>query len=170
MGLRMVWLILLLSSLVVFGTGSFLQCDLGRAISRIEEALDAVEEIQSAEDLKEAHDLAAEAEQDLRDAISILEEIEIPNWLYLPEQGALWWSGPILDQKTKEPVTASIFVNGRFIAEAQEVQLLMWETEEPVWVEVRAEGYEPWGIRFRFHLKGLEKLEGPVWLVRGVRR
>jgi hypothetical protein len=138
-----------------------------RAISAIEEALEAIQEIQTTEDLEEAQDLAEDAEQDLREAISILKDIEIPNWLYLPEQGALYWHGPILDQQTKQPVTADIFVNGRWVARAQEVQFLMWATEEePVWVEVRAEGYKPWELRFRFRLRKLEVIEGPVWLVR----
>jgi hypothetical protein len=143
------------------------QRQLDQAISKIEEALEAIQEIQSTEDLQEAQDLAEDAEQDLREAISILEDIEIPNWLYLPEQGALYWHGPILDQQTNQPVTADIFVNGRWVARAQEVQLLMWATEEePVWVEIRAQGYKPWELRFRFRLHKLEVIEGPVWLVR----
>ena len=60
-----------------------------RALDSIEDALSSVEEIETAEDLEEAQDLAADAEQDLRDAIDILEDIEIPNYLWLPEQGAL---------------------------------------------------------------------------------
>ena len=138
-----------------------------RALDSIEDALSSVEEIQTAEDLEEAQDLAADAEQDIRDAIFILENIEIPNWLWLLEQGALYWHGPILDKETEEPVEAKVFINGRFVAQAQEVQLLMWATEEaPVWVEVRAEGYKPWGLRWRFHLQGLKVMEGPVWLVK----
>jgi len=140
---------------------------ISRAISSLEDALWAVEEIQVAEDLEEAQELAAQAEEDLRDAISILEGIEIPNWLWLPQQGALYWHGPILDKETEEPVEAKVFINGRLVAQAQEVQLLMWATEEdPVWVEVRAEGYKPWGLRFRFHLRGLEVIQGPIWLVK----
>jgi hypothetical protein len=143
------------------------QRDLARALNRLKEALATVEEIQSIEDLQEAQDLAEDAEQDLREAISILEDFEIPNWLYLPEQGALYWHGPILDQETKQPVTADIFANGHWVARAQEVQLLMWATEEePVWVEIRAEGYKLWEVRFRFRLHKLEVIEGPVWLVR----
>jgi len=142
------------------------QRDLDRAIDRVESALGAVEEIQTAEDLEEAQELAGDAEQDLRDAISILEDIEIPNWLYLPKQGALYWHGPILDQATEEPVEATVLVNGHVIANrATEVQFLMWAAEEePVWVEVRAEGYKPWELRFRFHFQGLRQMEGPVWL------
>jgi len=137
-----------------------------RAISRIEDALDAVEEIQTAEDLEEAQDLADDAEGDLRDAISILEDVEIPNWLYLPEQGALYWHGPILDKNTEQPVEAKVLVNGRLVADqATEVQFLMWATEEePVWVRIVAKGYNPWELRFKFHLEGLKTLEGPVWL------
>jgi hypothetical protein len=143
------------------------QRQLDRAISKIEEALEAVQEIQSTEDLQEAQDLAEDAEQDLREAISILEDVEIPNWLYLPEQGALYWHGSILDQETNQPVTADIFVNGHWVARAQEVQFLMWQTEEePVWVRVEATGYKPWELRFRFKLHRLEVIEGPVWLVR----
>ena len=138
-----------------------------RAISSIEEALDAVEEIQVAEDLEEARELAIKAEEDLRKAVSILEGIEIPNWLWLPQQGALYWHGPILDKETEEPVEAKVFINGRFVDQAKEIQLLMWATEEsPVWVEVRAEGYQPWGLRWRFHLRGLEVIQGPIWLVK----
>jgi len=129
--------------------------------------LDAVEEIQVVETLEEARELAAKAEEDLREAISILEGLEIPNWLWLPQQGALYWHGPILDKETEQPVQAKVYINGHLIAQAQEVQLLMWATEEsPVWVEVRAEGYKPWGLRFRFHLRGLEVMRGPIWLVK----
>jgi hypothetical protein len=143
------------------------QRGLDRAISAVEEALSSVQAIQATEDFQEAQDLAEDAEQDLREAISILEEIEIPNWLYLPEQGALYWHGPILDQETNQPVTADIFVNGHWVARAQEVQFLMWQTEEePVWVRVEATGYKPWELRFRFRLHKLEVIEGPVWLVR----
>lgn len=178
---RLIWLLLIL--VVILTHVIFLSLDSSRtssatlsrspaerieqALVSVEEALDAVEEIQTAEDLEDAQDLAAEAEQDLRGAISILEDIEIQNWVYLPKQGALYWHGPILDRATEEPVQAFIYINGHFIAQAQEVQLLMWATEEePVWVEVRAEGYKPWGLRFRARPRGLEVIEGPVWLVR----
>ena len=137
------------------------------AISSVEEALGEVEEIQLTETLEEARELAIDAEEDLRKAISILEDIEIPNYLWLPQQGALYFHGPILDKETEQPIQAAIHINGHLIARTQEVQLLMWATEEnPVWVEVRAEGYKPWGLRFRFHLRGLEVMEGPVRLVK----
>ena len=165
--------LLLILVLLPLGLGTGLshldpQRDLDRAIDRVESALVAVEEIQTAEDLEEAQDLADDAEQELRDAISILEDVEIPNWLWLPKQGALYWHGPILDKNTEQPVEAKVFVNGRLVADqATEVQFLMWATEkEPVWVEVRAEGYKPWELRFRFHFQGLRQMEGPVWLVR----
>jgi len=138
-----------------------------RALDSIEDALSSVEEIQTAEDLEEAQDLAADAEQDIRDAIFILENIEIPNWLWLLEQGALYWHGPILDKETEQPVEANVFANGHLVAnQAAEVQFLMWETEHnPIYVRVIAEGYNPWELRFRFHLQGLKVIEGPVWLV-----
>ena len=138
-----------------------------RALGSIEDALRSIGEIQTTEDLEEAQELADGAVGDLRDAIDILEDIEIPNWLYLREQGALYWHGPILDQQTEQPVTADIFVNGRFIAQASEVRFLMWATEEePIYVRVEAQGYRPWGLRFRFHLRGLEVIQGPIWLVK----
>jgi len=84
-----------------------------------------------------------------------------------PNKGPYIGTVPILDKETEEPVEAKVFINGHLIAQAQEVQLLMWATEEdPVWVEVRAEGYKPWGLRFRFHLRGLEVIQGPIWLVK----
>lgn len=138
------------------------------AISSIKDALSSVEEIQTVEELEEAQDLAADAEQDLRDAISILEDIEITNWLWLPEQGALYWHGPILDKETEQPVEANVFANGHLVAnQVTEVAVLMWETEHnPIYVRVVAEGYNPWELRFRFHLQGLKVMEGPVWLVK----
>ena len=152
-----------LSAAIAKGT----MMEIEKAISSIEAALDAIEEIQVAETLEEAQELAAQAEQDLREAIDELEDIEIPNWLWLSEQGALYWHGPILDKETEQPVQAKVYINGHLIAQAQEVQLLMWATEEsPFWVEVRAEGYKPWGLRFRFHLRGLEVMRGPIWLVK----
>jgi len=169
-------LLLILSGFLALSSGlaspsprsGALRRDLDRAISRIEDALDAVEEIQTVEDLEEAQDLADDAESDLRDAISILEDIEIPNYLWLPKQGALYWHGPILDKNTEQPVEAKVFVNGRLVADqATEVQFLMWATEEePIYVRVEAPGYKPWELRFRFHFQGLRQMEGPVWLVR----
>jgi hypothetical protein len=90
----------------------------------------------------------------------------LSNSFWLGDQGALYWHGPILDKETKEPVEAFIFVNGKLIAsKVTEVELLMWETEDdPVTVRIKAEGYKPWGMKFRFKLKGLEVLKGPVWL------
>ena len=169
--IRNLLLLSLVALLVFYDVGSEgardAPLEIEKAISSLEDALWAVEEIQVVETLEEAQELAAQAEEDLRDAISILEGIEIPNWLWLSEQGALYWHGPILDKETEEPVEAKVFINGRLVAQAQEVQLLMWATEEsPVWVEVRAEGYQPWGLRFRFHLRGLEVMRGPIWLVK----
>jgi len=140
---------------------------LHQALDGIEEALDSIEEIQWAQTLEEAHSLAWDAQQLLEDATRELEEaIKLSNSFWLGDQGALYWHGPILDKQTKEPVEAFIFVNGKLIAsKVTEVELLMWETEDdPVTVRIKAEGYKPWGMKFRFKLKGLEVLKGPVWL------
>ncbi|MFQ6033534.1 MAG: hypothetical protein ACE5KR_01600 [Candidatus Bipolaricaulia bacterium] len=141
-----------------------------RALDSVEEALRAVEEIQAAEDLEEAQELAADAEDDLKDAIDELEDIqerEAHNWLWLAEQGALYWHGPILDKETEQPVEAEVFVNSYLVADqATEVQFLMWATKDnPICVRVEAQGYQPWELRFRFHLQGLKVMGGPVWLV-----
>ena len=143
---------------------------ISRTISSLEDALWAVEEIQAAETLEEAQDLAAQAEQDLRDALSELRDLELPNfWWTLGEgQGALYLAGKIVDERTGEPVPADVYANGILLArEVTEVGLLMWQTEhDPVYLTVKASGYHRWELRFRFHLSGLEIWRGDIRLKR----
>jgi hypothetical protein len=81
------------------------------------------------------------------------------------EGGALHVRGPIVDAETGESVTARVFINGEPVAEATEISVLMWGTEErPVFLRVEAEGCHPWEFRFRFHKEGLGEMEGPVQL------
>jgi hypothetical protein len=156
-------MILLLLSLLLLAASS----PLHQALDGIEEALDSIEEIQWAQTLEEAHSLAWDAQQLLEDATRELEEaIKLSNSFWLGDQGALYWHGPILDKETKEPVEAFVFINGRLVTSGvTKVEVLMWNTQEsPITVHIRAEGYKPWELVFRFRLKGLEVLKGPVWL------
>jgi len=101
---------------------------------------------------------------------------EAHNWIWRPtpkdlkwaegiEGGAIHVRGPIVDAETGEGLTGWILINGKPVAEAVEVDVLMWATEEkPVLLRVEVEGYHPWELRFRFRREGLGTMEGPIRL------
>jgi|GEM_PF-2128331 len=101
---------------------------------------------------------------------------EAHNWIWRPtpkdlkwaegiEGGAIHVRGPIVDAETGEGLTGWILINGEPVAEAAEVSVLMWATEEkPVLLRVEVEGYPPWELRFRFRREGLGTMEGPIRL------
>lgn len=104
------------------------------------------------------------------------EERRNRNWVFRPTEGellarggpALLFVAPIVDDATGELLVADVFVNGEPVMRADVVALLMWGTERrPVFLDVVREGYHPWGMRFRFRLRGEEirRLEGEIRLI-----
>ncbi len=77
-------------------------------------------------------------------------------------EGALLFVAPIVDKETGQTIAGRIYVNGFFVEEAADVDVLIWAP--PVSVRVEKEGYHAWDVLLGFKHRGLKELQGRVEL------
>jgi len=78
------------------------------------------------------------------------------------EKAMLLVGGPVVDAETGLSVEASVYLDGQLLYE--NVRTVSVWVPSGAELRVEAEGYHPWGFRFRYHLREPQRMGGPIRL------